>query len=71
LTGRRHGTVRTFDERRGVGEIEADDDGGAFPFHATAIGGGTRQIATGTPVEFDVVVGLPGRWEAAAIEKRA
>jgi cold shock CspA family protein len=69
-TARRRGTVRTFDERRGVGEIEADDNA-AFPFHCTAIADGSRRIAPGTAVEFDVVAGLPGRWEAADIEVRS
>ncbi len=67
---RRRGTVRTFDERRGVGEIEADDNV-TFPFHCTAIADGSRRIAPGTAVEFDVVAGLPGRWEAAEIEVRS
>jgi cold shock CspA family protein len=70
LTARPRGRVRTFDERRGLGEIESDD-GATIPFHCTAIANGTRRIAPGTAVEFDVVAGLPGRWEAAAIEKRA
>jgi len=68
LIGRRHGTVRTFDERRGRGEIESDD-GTTYSFHSTAIANRTRRISPGTPVEFDVVAGLPGRWEAAMIEK--
>jgi cold shock CspA family protein len=67
LRGHCRGKVRTFDERRGLGEIESDD-GTAFPFHCTAIADGTRRISPGTPVEFDVVAGLPGRWEAATIE---
>lgn len=70
MTERRQGTVRTFDERRGLGEIEADDRE-MFPFHCTAIADGSRRIAPGTNVEFDVVAGLPGRWEAAAIEVRS
>jgi cold shock CspA family protein len=70
LIGRRRGTVRTFDERRGLGEIESDD-GTTFPFHCTAIANGSRRIAEGAQVEFDLVAGLPGRWEAAAIEIRA
>jgi len=70
LSGHRRGKVRTFDERRGVGEIESDD-GTMFPFHCTAIADGTRRITPGTPVEFDVVAGLPGRWEAARIERCA
>ena len=65
---RRRGKVRAFDERRGVGEIEADD-GTTLPFHATAIADGTRRIAPGTSVEFDIVAGPPGHWEAAAIER--
>jgi cold shock CspA family protein len=70
LTPHRHGTVRSFDERRGVGEVEADD-GATFKFHATAIADGTRRIAPGTAIEFDVVAGLPGRWDAAVIEERS
>ena len=70
MIGRRRGRVRTFDERRGLGEIESDD-GTTFSFHSTAIANGTRRISPGTPVEFDVVAGLPGCWEAAAIEVRA
>ena len=70
MIGRRHGTVRTFDERRGIGEITSED-GDVFAFHSTAIANGSRRIAEGAQVEFDVVAGLPGCWEAAAIEKRA
>ena len=70
MTERRRGRVRTFDERRGRGEIEGEE-GTAFSFHCTAIADGTRRIAPGTAVEFDVVAGLPGRWEAAAIEVRS
>ena len=70
MTERRQGTVRSFDERRGIGEIAAED-GKTFPFHCTAVADGTRRIAPGTPVEFDVVAGLPGRWEAATIEVRS
>ena len=69
MTERRQGTVRSFDERRGLGEIAAED-GKTFPFHCTAIAVGTRRVAPGTAVEFDVVAGLPGRWEAVAIEVR-
>jgi cold shock CspA family protein len=68
-TARRRGTVRAFDERRGLGEIETDDRA-TFAFHCTALADGTRRIAPGTSVEFDVVAGLPGRWEAVEIEAR-
>jgi cold shock CspA family protein len=62
------GRVRSFDERRGVGEITTDD-GMPFAFHSTAIANGSRRIAEGTQVKFDIVAGLPGRWEAGRIEK--
>jgi cold shock CspA family protein len=68
LISRLRGHVTSFDERRGVGEI-VSEDGRTFTFHSTAIAGGGRKIAMKTPVEFDVEAGLPGRWEAARIEK--
>jgi cold shock CspA family protein len=70
LIARQRGSVRSFDERRGRGEIAAED-GASFGFHSTAIADGSRRITPGTPVEFDVVAGPLGGWEAAAIEKRA
>ena len=62
-----HGTVTGFDEHRGLGEVTADD-GATYSFHCTAIADGTRTIAVGAAVEFVVVPGHLGRWEAAAIE---
>jgi cold shock CspA family protein len=62
------GTVVAFDERRGLGEIESEGD--RFPFHCTAIAGGSRSIPVGAQVEFVVVPGPGGRWEAAQIEPR-
>jgi cold shock CspA family protein len=62
------GRVTAFDERRGLGEI-VSEDGRSFAFHATAITNGSRRIANDAAVEFDVVAGLSGRWEAARIEK--
>ena len=61
------GTVSAFDERRGLGEITADD-ATVYPFHCTVIADGTRTIQVGAPVEFEVVPGSLGRWEAAAIK---
>jgi len=61
------GTVTAFDEHRGIGEIAADD-GATYGFHCTAIVDGTRTIEIGAAVEFMVVPGHLGRWEAAAIE---
>ena len=61
------GTVIEFDEGRGVGTIEA----GATRhfFHCTQIADGTRSIHVGQAVEFSVVPGRLGDWEAAAIVK--
>ena len=64
------GTVSAFDEHRGLGEVTADD-GTVYPFHCTAIADGTRTIAVGADVEFEIVPGRLGRWEAAAITPRA
>jgi len=60
------GVVTTFDERRGLGEI-AGADGVRYPFHCTRIADGSRTIAVQAAVEFAVVPGNLGRWEAADI----
>jgi cold shock CspA family protein len=58
-----HGVVAEFDEHKGWGSVRADDGRDLF-FHCTEIGDGTRTIAVGTEVEFDVGPGRGGRWEA-------
>ena len=63
-----HGTVTAFDERRGLGTIDAD--GRDYPFHCTAILDGTRTIDVGADVTFEVRPAGMGRWEAAAIARR-
>jgi cold shock CspA family protein len=60
------GRVTEFDEERGLGTVTADD-GTAYSFHCTRIADGTRTIAVGTDVTFEVVPGLAGRWEAAQL----
>ena len=67
--GAASGSVTRFDDHRGLGEVTADD-GTVYPFHCTAIADGTRTIATGAPVRFEVVAGRLGRWEAASIVAR-
>ena len=62
----RHGRVAGFDDRRGLGEVEADD-GTRLPFHCTAIADGSRRIVPGTAVAFEVVAGPLGRTEAAGL----
>jgi cold shock CspA family protein len=63
------GKISAFDEHRGLGELTADD-GTVYPFHCIAIADGTRTIAVGAVVEFDVQPGRMGRWEAAGIKPR-
>jgi CspA family cold shock protein len=66
--GPRPGTVREFDEFRGLGTVLAAD-GTEYAFHCTQIADGTRRIEAGTAVLFTLRPGGLGRWEAAAIEK--
>lgn len=65
ITGIR-GEVASFDEDAGLGVVRSDD-GAEYEFHCTQIADGTRSIAVGARVTFDVVAGHRGRWEAAAI----
>lgn len=61
-----YGTVTSFDDPAGVGEIRTPD-GVLHPFHCTAIADGSRSIEPGTAVTFAVVAGRAGTWEAARI----
>ena len=61
------GTVIAFAEPRGIGAIESE--GERYPFHCTQIDDGTRAIRVGATVEFDIVPGRLGDWEAAHIVK--
>ena len=65
------GTVAEFDGQRGIGTVAPDDGGGPFPFHCTAIADGSRTIDPGARVEFEVVAGHLGRWEAVALHPSA
>ncbi|HXY91016.1 MAG TPA: cold-shock protein [Acidimicrobiia bacterium] len=60
------GVVVAFDAERGLGEVEATG-GARYPFHCTAIADGTRTIPAGAAVEFVVVAGPLGLYEAAAL----
>ena len=71
------GRVVEFDDHRGLGVVEADagsvperQSGDRYPFHCTAIVDGTRTIPSGARVEFDVVAGPIGRYEAASVRPR-
>jgi cold shock CspA family protein len=62
----RRGIVARFDAATGLGEIHGADDA-TYPFHSTVIADGTRTIEVGAAVEFEVIPGHLGRWEAAAV----
>ncbi|MBV9666049.1 MAG: cold shock domain-containing protein [Actinobacteria bacterium] len=57
------GRVVEFDDARGFGAVEGDDGKRLF-FHCTAIADGSRTIAVGAEVDYDVIAGHQGRWEA-------
>lgn len=63
---RRSGQVVEFDDARGLGAIKADSDE-HYLFHSTRIADGTRSIEVGARVEFSIIPGPEGRWEANAI----
>ncbi|MCP5028853.1 MAG: cold shock domain-containing protein [Actinomycetia bacterium] len=64
--GRARGVVSSFDEHAGHGLVRRDD-GVELYFHCTAITDGTRTIAAGTEVLFEVQAGAPGTWEASGL----
>jgi cold shock CspA family protein len=66
---RSRGIVAAFDRGSGLGEITGAD-GCVYPFHSTVIADDTRDIPVGAQVEFDVIPGHLGRWQAAAVTPR-
>ena len=60
------GTVTAFDEPVGLGTVRTAD-GRELGFHCTQIADGSRTIAVGTDVIFDLVAGRHGRWEAGHV----
>jgi CspA family cold shock protein len=63
------GIVVEFDAERGLGRIATADERHSFAFHCTQIADGTRSVAVGAAVRFDVLAKL-GRYEATAISAR-
>jgi cold shock CspA family protein len=61
------GLVLSFDDARGLGEISAKD-GAVYEFHCTQIADGTRTIAAGAAVTFEVKPWHRGQLEAVQIE---
>ena len=62
------GRVRDFDEHVGLGHVAADD-GAEYLFHCVEIADGSRTIAVGTDVEFDLLRKF-GRDEASQLRPR-
>ncbi|MBK9178344.1 MAG: cold shock domain-containing protein [Acidimicrobiales bacterium] len=60
------GRVVAFDEAKGYGTVRAEGGQEHF-FHCTQIADGSRTIEAGETVEFEVVAGRLGRWEAAGL----
>lgn len=60
------GVVAAFDAERGLGEVELAD-GRRYSFHCVEIADGSRTIAVGARVAFELVPRL-GRLEAAHLE---
>ncbi|WP_442962731.1 cold-shock protein [Pseudomonas sp. AM4(2022)] len=54
------GTVKWFNEEKGIGFIEQDGGGPDVFARSSAIAGGGRSLAEGQRVEFDVVEGQKG-----------
>ncbi len=61
----RSGVVIAFDDQSGLGTIEGVD-ASTYAFHCIEIADGSRSIAVGASVSFDLLAKF-GRWEAANI----
>ncbi len=64
------GVVVAFDPAVGLGTVRAGD-GVEIGFHCTQIADGSRDIAAGSVVEFVVLAGRHGHWEAGALRPTA
>jgi cold shock CspA family protein len=61
------GTVAEFDDVRGFGVVRDDETGEEHFFHRTAIADGSRTIEVGAAVQFEIVPGRNGTWEAKPV----
>ena len=64
------GEVVGFDDAVGTGTVRNDADGAEIFFHCTQIADGTRTIAVGAKVLYDVVPGHRGLMQAVRITPR-
>ena len=67
--GHRIGTVTSFDDDRGTGRI-TDESGRSVHLHCTGIADGSRTIAAGTAVRFELMAGRGGLVEAWSVRPR-
>jgi CspA family cold shock protein len=66
--GLKIGTVTDFSADRGYGFIEPESGGRVFFHHTSLQMAGFRDIASGTPVEYSVMLNPEtGRWQAATV----
>jgi hypothetical protein len=66
--GPHFGRVTSFDHKRGLGTVTEIETGRQYPFHATAIADGSRNIAERTGVAFFTLApGHGGRYEAQSL----
>jgi cold shock CspA family protein len=63
------GTVTSFDDDAGLGEVRTAE-GVTHAFHCTSIADGSRSIQVGVAVDFAVVPGRGGAWEAIRLRPR-
>ncbi len=54
------GTVKWFNDKKGFGFIENDDDGDVFVHHTDIQGSGFKSLSEGDRVSFDVEQGQKG-----------
>ncbi len=66
MTEQARGEVVAFDDHAGFGTVRAENGRELF-FHCTQSADGSRTIAVGANVSFEIVPGHLGRWEAARV----
>jgi CspA family cold shock protein len=64
-----NGTVVAFDAEKGYGTVRAQDGRELF-FHCTQLADGSRTVDVGAAVDFRVVAGNSGRYEAVAVTRQ-
>ena len=62
------GTVKWFNDAKGVGFIEQDDDGDVFVHHSAIQADGFKTLEEGARVRFDIVDGPKGSAAANVVK---